>query len=486
MRRSLLSLSLACSLTALGATAAHAATITGDPAGGFTYQAGDGETTNMSVQAGDDGKLVFFGIGPLTAAVPADCVMEDWATPTVTCPLPASVRVNLGAADDRVALSYGFPVGVAVTMDGGAGKDWLQGDKGNDTLIGGPGDDRLEGNWGDDVIDGGEGNDKVDGYAGADRLSGGPGDDMLYPDDYEEPSTDVVDGGEGIDTIESDYGSRYSSAPTPPLTFTLAGGADDGRPGENDDVRGVERLILSSAATVVGSEAGEYVKLHQVGGDGSLTGNGGDDELRGGDGADKIDGGAGNDKIDGGYGDDVIVGGPGKDSISADLMSGDCGPLWCKFPFGNDVVEARDGEIDSITCGAGTDRVVADAGDVVAPDCEQVDRGAAPPNTPTGPIVTPGPKVVAAIKVTPRGLKAALRQGLPVTLSGFTAQARVQAKALRAGKVVASAVAKADASGKAKLVLRFTAAAKRSLATKRSVVLTITAGKVKKAVTLRK
>ena len=298
MRRSLLSLSLACSLTALGATAAHAATITGDPAGGFTYQAADGETTNMSVQSTDDGKLVFFGIGPLTAVVPAECVIEDWVTPTVTCALPASVRVNLGPADDRVSLSYDFPTSVAVTMDGGAGKDWLQGDKSNDTLIGGPGDDRLEGNWGNDVLDGGEGNDTMSGYAGADRLTGGPGDDMLHPDEYEEPSADFVDGGEGIDTIESDYGSRYSSAPTPPLSFTLAGGADDGRPGENDDIRGVERLILSSAATVVGGDAGEYVKLHQVGGDGSLTGNGGDDELRGGDGADRIDAGPGNDKVD--------------------------------------------------------------------------------------------------------------------------------------------------------------------------------------------
>ena len=61
----------------------------------------------------------------------------------------------------------------------------------------------------------------------------------------------------------------------------------------------------------------------------------------------------------------------------------------------------------------------------------------------------------------------------------------MQAKALRAGKLVASGVAKADAAGRAKLVLRFTKAARASLAKKRSVVLTITAGKVKKAVTLR-
>jgi hypothetical protein len=112
---------------------------------------------------------------------------------------------------------------------------------------------------------------------------------------------------------------------------------------------------------IVGSDGPEYVKLHQVGGDGELIGNGGDDELRAGDGADRIDGGAGADKLDGGFGDDTIVGGPGRDQISADLAGGDCGPLWCKLPYGNDTVDARDGEADSVTCGAGTDKVLADA-----------------------------------------------------------------------------------------------------------------------------
>ena len=237
-------------------------------------------------------------------------------------------------------------------------------------------------------------------------------------------------------------------------------------------------------ATVVGTDAGEYVKLHQVGGDGVLIGNGGDDELRGGDGADRIDGGPGNDKLDGGYGDDTIVGGPG---TRHDLRrpgraatAARCGASTRSATTSSRPATAR---LDSITCGAGTDRVVADADDVVAPDCEQVERATVGPSP--GPVVTPGPKVAAAIKIAPRALKAALRQGLPVTLSGFASQARVQAKALRAGKVVASGVAKADAAGKAKLVLRFTAAAKKSLGKKRSVVLTITAGKVKKAVTLR-
>ena len=43
--------------------------------------------------------------------------------------------------------------------------------------------------------------------------------------------------------------------------------------------------------------------------------------------------------------------------------------------FGNDVIVARDGQVDRITCGAGRDRVVADGSDIVGDDCEVVRRG---------------------------------------------------------------------------------------------------------------
>jgi len=487
-RRSLI-LAVACTATALGASSAHAATLAADPAGGYVLAAEPGDKLDMSLQGDEAGTTItFYGSAgaPINGALPPGCVLEAWSAPAATCPVAGRVRVVAGDADDWIAVSLSLSAAVAVTMEGGAGNDRLDGWAGTETLIGGPGDDRLSGHNGNDVLDGGDGNDTISGYAGADVLSGGAGDDVLTPDDYEEPSADVVDGGPGVDTIESDYGSRYasSSAPKPPLSFTLGGGADDGRPGEGDDLRNVERLILSSGGTVVGSEGPEYVKLHQVGTDGVLTGNGGDDELRGGDGADRVDGGAGNDKLDGGYGDDTVIGGPGRDAISADLAGGDCGPLWCKFPFGNDVVEARDGEVDSIACGAGTDRVVADADDVVAPDCENVERGAAP--VVPGPGVDPAPKpgVIATLAIAPRGLKVALRQGLPVVLKGFK-PGRVQVKALRAGRAVAAGAAVVRANGRATVVLRFTKAARTSLAKKKVVVLTIAAGKAKKAVTLR-
>jgi len=103
----------------------------------------------------------------------------------------------------------------------------------------------------------------------------------------------MVPDGPGTDRIESDWSTRAYDGREPPVSITLGGGADDGRPGEGDDIRGVERIILSKAGRVAGTEAAEYVKLHQVGDAGELIGEGGDDELRGGDGADRVDGGSG-------------------------------------------------------------------------------------------------------------------------------------------------------------------------------------------------
>ena len=188
----------------------------------------------------------------------------------------------------------------------------------------------------------------------------------------------MVDGGPGLDSIEDDYSSRFTDV-DPLVAITLGGGADDGRPGEGDSLVNVERVALHIGGSFVGTDGADEFKLMQVGAASTLEGRGGADRLRGGDGPDRLDGGAGDDSLDAGFGDDVIVGGPGRDTISADLAGGDCGPLWCKLPYGNDTVEARDGELDSITCGAGADTVNADAADVVAPDCETVVRGGAAP-----------------------------------------------------------------------------------------------------------
>ncbi len=50
---------------------------------------------------------------------------------------------------------------------------------------------------------------------------------------------------------------------------------------------------------------------------------------------------------------------------------------------GDDTIDARDGEIDTVQCGNGNDTVLADAADTVAGDCENVDRGGGtPPSRP--------------------------------------------------------------------------------------------------------
>ena len=171
----------------------------------------------------------------------------------------------------------------------------------------------------------------------------------------------MIDGGPGYDRIESEWQQSTYNAPAVPLAVTLGGGADDGRPGEGDDVRNVERVVTTAPSRLVGTDAAEHLEVFQITSSGELIGAGGNDTLKGADGADKLDGGAGDDDLDAGFGDDVIVGGPGRDTIAGDRRGGDCGPLWCKYPFGNDTIDARDGEIDSVMCGAGEDTVQADA-----------------------------------------------------------------------------------------------------------------------------
>jgi Ca2+-binding RTX toxin-like protein len=94
-------------------------------------------------------------------------------------------------------------------------------------------------------------------------------------------------------------------------------------------------------------------------GNDALNGSGGIDLLLGAEGNDSVSGGAGNDTLLGVGGNDVLVGNSGTDTFSA----GD----------GNDTNLARDGVVDTISCGLGTDSLEADAIDLhPAGDCETI------------------------------------------------------------------------------------------------------------------
>ena len=79
--------------------------------------------------------------------------------------------------------------------------------------------------------------------------------------------------------------------------------------------------------------------------------SGAEEELTGGTGEDRIFGGSGDDVSDGQNGNDHLAGGRGEDAQSGGT--------------GNGTFRTRDGEVDRITCGAGTDKALLDRVDVI-------------------------------------------------------------------------------------------------------------------------
>ncbi len=450
---------------------ASAATVSRASDGALVLTAASGEKNKVGVQStyDDPTKFVFYdSLAGVGAALPDGCSRYDAADLTsMTCDNPSEIRVVLGDGDDSGYISS--DVKVPVTFDGGEGSDDIQGNAQPQTIDGGPGNDVIFGYQGNDTLRGGDGADKVEGGEGSDTVEGGNGDDLVSGDGSEGQFTDVIDGGPGVDRIETDFSDRHYDYQQPDLLVTLGGGADDGRPGEKDDVKNVEKVIVNIAGTYIGTDADETLEMHQILGSVKLEGRGGADTLIGADGQDTIDGGTGADTIDAGFGDDTITPGPGRDSVSADRRGGDCGPYWCKYPYGNDTVNAADGEVDSIDCGAGTDTVIADPADVVAPNCETVERkGGVKPSDDLKPN---GPANGVAIQVQKRTPTAAVRKGLKVTLTGLAANQAVSLSAKAGKKTVAKGSGKASSAGRATIVLRFSKAGKQALRGKKKVTL---------------
>jgi hypothetical protein len=208
------------------------------------------------------------------------------------------------------------------------------------------------------------------------------------------------------------------------VSITLAGGCGDGRPSEGDDVHNVERIVSHAAGRIVGTDAPEHLEVFQS---------------------------------------------PGRDRIAADSAGGDCGPLWCKYPYGNDTIDARDGEVDSITCGFGTDTVYADAVDVVDSDCETVIRGGAAPSAGAGGSTS---RTLAASVVKVR-LSRALSHGLTLRVTAPGA-GRLSASAKRKGRLAASGARTVRKAGSTTVVLRFTKKMRATLRHARSAKLSVT------------
>lgn len=236
-----------------------------------------------------------------------------------------------------------------------------------ESVVGGSETDYLAGDGAANVLDGGSGDDVLDGGAGPDTIVGGAGEDVV------------------------DYSAR-----TAPITVNLAiGGNTSGETGEHDTITGIEDVWGGAGNDTLTGDAADNVL---DGGDGAdmMTGGAGQDIVdyssrsaaisadlggsAGNDGqageADTIAadveglvGGSGSDTLTGSTGDGLLIGGPGDDTLSDpgghDLLEGD---------GGSDRIAARDGAIDTISCGGDADNVTADATDAVDGDCESVLR----------------------------------------------------------------------------------------------------------------
>ena len=152
---------------------------------------------------------------------------------------------------------------------------------------------------------------------------------------------------------------------------------------------GADYLLADSGATVDAgpgcSASGNTATCPGTGIIGlTATGGDGSDSLTNGTATPStLSGGDGNDSLEGGSGSDTLRGNQGIDTLSAGA--------------GDDFVDVRGDRGDIVNCGTGDDTVRADGADLVASDCETVDRGADPPPPPQEPTSAPSPTAGALL-----------------------------------------------------------------------------------------
>lgn len=466
-------LALAGALCALAAVPAAQASEIGYDGDDLIFAAAPGEANSVAVYESKARGVGYVSIADTKSdtTYPADKCQP--AEGRIDCEARGAIYISLGDGEDDFSMGIGEKLVNPVAVLGGAGDDKLTGNRYNKSLavlVGEDGNDTLKGGPGDEQMLGGPGDDTLDGGAGADQLKGEDGNDTLDGDNYEAPGADLIDGGAGIDTAA---GWTQPDKPEKlPTTVKQDDQPNDGRPGENDDVRGIERITSHVSGTFEMTDADDIVDVwaNQDSGASTVLAKGGNDRVKGGSNAETLDGGPGNDRLEGGFGNDTITGGPGKDEIFGDRTGEQCGLFEsCTVPFGNDVIDARDGEADQVDCGPGTDKATVDAIDTVS-GCEEVSTAGVTPTGPSGPGTTPAGPNAPQPGTTAKGRAAvsasARRRGGRVVVSGRLVPRAGTAKSACAGAKVSIVLTtrggKAVARGTAKVrrTCRFTASVK--------------------------
>ena len=323
-----------------------------------------GRSTGVLVQLPDSGNT---GTGGAIGGQEKDVIHDDIGT------LIGSNKSDylIGSAKADTILGAA-PVGTGNgVVDTPAGNDWILGQGGDDTLVGGDsgvvaggaGNDTLVGGRSTaasdrTIVRGNEGNDTIVSGLGNDEIIGDAGSNTLAYASVNQQGLDIVDRGtNGVTATLPNTGSTATGGQTggPEKDIihddiaTLVGGNG------NDTLTGND---LNNTILGVAPAGTAGVKPGPAGND-TLVGAGGVDLLLGAEGNDSEFGGLGNDTLLGADGTDSLTGGSGTDSLSAGN--------------GNDANFAKDGTVDTITCGAGTDTLQDDTIDLnPGADCETV------------------------------------------------------------------------------------------------------------------
>ncbi|MDQ4048722.1 MAG: hypothetical protein M3131_04970 [Actinomycetota bacterium] len=264
------------------------------------------------------------------------------------------------------------------TVDGGAGDDRIQVDRGVAALNGGPGNDTLIGGTEPDSLDGGGG--------GRDVLHGGDSFDTLADGDMSGGAdADVLDGGPHLIFPGTFDVGALGSPPfggddvsyarrTRAVTVDLAAGRG-GERGERDVLRGIENAYGGRGRDTLRGDRGPNnlfdgapkTPLGAGTGSDSFSGRGGNDFIGSWSGNDRLDGGAGNDelsclptrrqrcRLSGGGGGDLLTGSRGNDRLA-----GGSGKDSLDGVRGNDTLLARDRRRDRLDGGPGRDSAAID------------------------------------------------------------------------------------------------------------------------------
>jgi Ca2+-binding RTX toxin-like protein len=510
-RLGLHSLVLAIAMLLVSAAGANATTAEYSGATLIIKDGGDNASHEIQFRLSDDGTHDEIIDTVAFTSAPSDCdivVANTW----ISCPGHANVQVDLGSGNDFVTtahstngdcfINYTFNLGdgtngnamntgctdpgATATINSGSGDDNLRGGSASTavTINSGGGADTVNGMDGPTVIHGGEGNDGVFGGAGNDQVFGEGGDDRLRG----HGGNDVEDGGIGNDDIGFSPGITHDSDPGADtqiggpgtdrlrlsghaggMTISIDGQANDGTPGEGDNVGSdIEKIEGTTGNDFFTGSAGPD-NFEGDSGDDEIHGAGGADDLYGGGGDDKMFGDAGNDKLQGASGADTVDGGAGLDQIYGDNAS--CS-VFCAFDA--DTLLARDGEKDAVDCGGGADSAIVDQLDVVS-DCASVDRANVAPPGPGGLAKASFAGSKKVVKVSRRGRFS----------YSFRAGAGLRGKAVF-GKLATKSF-KVPGSGKVKLNVKLAPKKlallrkKRKIRAKVTVTLRNTAGATSKA-----